>query len=57
MGTTPKGRERLQETPTGLIVVRYEMTPEMKKKRREDNKAMREIRKRRKRNKHGRQHR
>lgn len=55
MPPTPKGKERLQEHPSGLIVIRYEMTKEMKKKRREDNKKLRKLRKARGRKKHGRQ--
>lgn len=55
MAPTAKGRERLTETNSGLVVVRYEMTKEMKQQRRADNKKLQARRKARGRKKHGRQ--
>jgi hypothetical protein len=52
---TPRPKERLTELPNGLVVVRYEMTPEQKKQRRQDNKTAKKSRQlHRKRKKHGR---
>lgn len=50
-----KPRPKLSVAPSGLIVVRESLTPELRKERREDNKEMARIRKLRKsRMKHGR---
>lgn len=48
-------KERLEERPNGLIVVRYAMTKEQKRERRQDNKIAKKSRQlHRKRKKHGR---
>jgi hypothetical protein len=50
------GKERLVENPSGLLVVRYEMTDEQRKQRREDNKLAKKARAtHRRRKQHGRQ--
>lgn len=50
---TPRPKEHFEERSSGLVVVRYEMTPEQKQQRRIDNKKMKEIRQRRGKKKHG----
>jgi hypothetical protein len=52
---TPRPKETLQELPSGLVVVRHEMTQAQKKQRRADNKLAKEIRQRKRKKKHGRQ--
>lgn len=53
--TEPRAKERLRESPSGLIVVQQGLTEEERKQRREDNKAAARSRKlHRKRKKHGR---
>lgn len=50
------GKEWREERPSGLVVVRYEMTDEQRRQRREDNKAAKRSKKlHRRRKKHGRQ--